>query len=207
MKVKVKICGITNLEDAKAAADAGADMLGFVFYEKSPRYITPEKAEEIISNLPAEVERIALFVNETKEHVKNILKTIKEIGILQFHGDETPEYCNSFNKRIIKAIRLKNISSAKQLEGYNVNFFLLDSFVEGVYGGSGRSFDWSIAKEVKKMYNVPIILSGGLNCENVKEAIEKVRPYAVDVSSGVEVSPGKKDVELVKKFIEEVNGR
>jgi len=203
--VKVKICGITNLEDAQAAVKAGADMLGFVFYEKSPRYIKPDKAKDIISNLPEEIEKVALFVNEDEENVKAILSQIREIGILQFHGDERPDYCNSFNKRIIKAIRVKNRYSIKRLASYSVNFFLLDAFKEDIYGGTGEKFDWELAKEAKK-YSVPIILSGGLNPENVKEAIELVEPYMVDASSGVEISPGKKDPELIKRFIEQAKG-
>lgn len=201
--VKVKICGITNFEDAQTAVLAGCDMLGFVFYEKSPRYIRPDRAGDIISGLPGEVEKVALFVNEQKKTVIDILNQIKEIDILQFHGDETPDYCNAFNKRIIKAIRVKNKDSIKQMASYNVNFFLLDAFKKDVYGGTGENFEWKLAKDAK-VYNVPIILSGGLNPENVKEAIELVEPYAVDVSSGVEISPGRKDPELIKRFIQEV---
>lgn len=203
--VKVKICGITNFEDAQTAVDAGADMLGFVFYEKSPRYIKPEKAKDIISALPKYVERVALFVNEEKEKILMTLEQIKDIGILQFHGDETPDFCNAFNKRIIKAIRVKNKDSIKQMAPYKVNFFLLDAFKKGVYGGTGANFNWNLANDASR-YNVPIILSGGLNPENVKEAIESVKPYAVDVSSGVEISPGKKDSGLIRKFIQEAKG-
>ncbi|UCH11848.1 MAG: phosphoribosylanthranilate isomerase [Candidatus Omnitrophota bacterium] len=200
--IKVKICGITNFEDAQTSVLAGCDMLGFVFYEKSPRYIRPDRAGDIISSLPGGVEKVALFVNEQKETVTDILNQIKEIDILQFHGDETPDYCNAFNKRIIKAIRVKNKDSIKQMASYDVNFFLLDAFKKDVYGGTGENFEWKLAKDAKA-YNVPIILSGGLNPENVKEAIELVEPYAVDVSSGVEISPGRKDPELIKKFIEQ----
>lgn len=200
--VKVKICGITNLEDAQAAVEEGADMLGFIFYNKSPRYIEPEKAKEIISNLPQEIEKAALFVNEEKGAVVDILSRIREIDLLQFHGDETPDYCDAFNKRIIKAIRVKNKDSIRELASYNVNFFLLDAWKRDVYGGTGLNFDWKLTENAKQ-YKVPIILSGGLNPDNVKKAIELVRPYAVDVSSGVEISPGKKDSELIKKFIQE----
>lgn len=200
--VKVKICGITNLEDAQAAVEEGADMLGFIFYNKSPRYIKPEKAKEIISNLPQEIEKVALFVNEEKGAVADALSRIREINLLQFHGDETPDYCNAFNKRIIKAIRVKNKDSIRELASYNVNFFLLDAWKKDVYGGTGLNFDWKLTENAKQ-YKVPIILSGGLNPDNVKKAIELVKPYAVDVSSGVEISPGKKDSELIKKFIQE----
>jgi phosphoribosylanthranilate isomerase len=200
--VKVKICGITNFEDAQAASAAGADMLGFVFYEKSPRYIKPAKAMEIIQALPKHIEKAALFVNEDKETVMAVLDEVKGIDILQFHGDETPQYCNSFNKRIIRAIRVKNKDSIKQMADYKVNFFLLDAFKQGIYGGTGENFNWSLAKEAK-VYDTPIILSGGLTPGNVKEAIETAKPYMVDVSSGVEIAPGKKGPELIRKFIQQ----
>ncbi len=200
--VRVKICGITNLEDAQTAVEAGADMLGFVFFNKSPRCIKPGKAKEIISSLPRQIEKVALFVNEQKESVLDVLSQIKEIDLLQFHGDETPDYCNAFDKKIIKAVRVKDKDSIRQLAKYNVNFFLLDAFKEDIYGGTGLNFDWKLAEEAKA-YNIPVILSGGLNPGNVKEAVELVMPYAVDVSSGVEITPGKKNPELVKKFITE----
>ncbi len=203
--VKVKICGITNQEDAVMAAQAGADMLGFIFYKKSPRYITPQKAKDIMSALPAHIQKIALFVNEEKQVISDILNQIREIDMLQFHGDETPQMCNAFNKMIIKAIRVKGKSSLKDMTKYKVNFFLLDAFKKDTYGGTGLNFDWQLALDAKK-YKVPVILSGGLNPDNVKEAIGQVLPYAVDVSSGVEYSPGRKDASLVKKFIERVKG-
>lgn len=198
--VKVKICGITNIDDAQAAVEAGADILGFVFYNKSPRCIRPDRAKEIIAQLPDEVEKVALFVNEEPAVIKNILREIEEIDILQFHGDETPQFCNDFNKMVIKAIRVRDEQSLKFLEHYKVNFFMLDAFKDDTYGGTGLSFDWKLASEAKK-YNTPIMLSGGLNPDNVKEAVEQVRPFAVDVSSGVEFSPGRKDPEKIKKFI------
>ncbi|MFH0732669.1 MAG: phosphoribosylanthranilate isomerase [Candidatus Omnitrophota bacterium] len=201
--VKVKVCGITNLDDAQAATGMGADMLGFVFYKKSPRYISPKRALDIISNLPQHVEKVALFVNEKEENVRAILNQIKEIGILQFHGEETPQYCGSFNKAVIKAVRVKDAQSIKALSLYEVNYFLLDAFKEDAYGGTGEKFNWELAKEAKS-YKIPIILSGGLNPENVEEAIRVVEPFMVDVSSGVEISPGKKDPELIKKFMEVV---
>ena len=179
-------------------------MLGFVFYNKSPRYIRLDRAKEIIDTLSQEVEVVALFVNEKKETVADTISQIKRIDLLQFHGNETLDYCNAFNKRVIKAIRVKDQDSIRQMSDYKVNFFLLDTFNEDVYGGSGKSFDWQLAKEAKRMTDTPIILSGGLNPENVKDAIKAIAPYAVDVSSGVERSPGRKNPELIKDFIANV---
>ncbi|MBN1405541.1 MAG: phosphoribosylanthranilate isomerase [Candidatus Omnitrophica bacterium] len=205
MTVKAKICGITNLEDAKAAVDSGADMLGFVFYKKSPRFIAPEKALKIIDKLPDAVEKVAVFVDEAETNVKDIISRVAGgVDILQFHGSETADYCRKFDKKIIKVARIKDKNSIDGFESYKVDFFLLDSFKEGAFGGTGKNFDWKLANDFKKLYNVPVILSGGLTCSNVKEAIEKVRPYAIDVSSGVEAYPGKKDARLVKEFIKKV---
>ena len=198
---KVKICGITHLDDAMACVKSGADMLGFVFYKKSPRYISPKKAKEIIAELPQDIEKVALFVNEEKKTVAGILRDIEKIDILQFHGEETGEYCDSFNKMTIKAIRVSDDQSLDKIQQYpRVNFILLDSYNKDVYGGTGLRFDWTLAKSAKR-YNKPIILSGGLNASNVSDAIKFLKPYAVDVSSGVEISAGRKDYELIAEFI------
>jgi len=201
--VKIKICGITNLKDAKAAVDAGADTIGFVF-TKSPRQIKPYDASKIIKQLPVFVNFAGVFVNEKKENVEKIIRTCG-IDTLQFHGDEMPSYCEYFRKarKVIKAFRIKDRDSLMVLSKYDVDGYMLDTFVDGVKGGTGKVFDWQLAKQAKKLA-YPIILSGGLNPKNVKSAIKIVRPYAVDVSSGVELKPGKKDLKLIKEFIKAV---
>jgi len=200
---KVKICGITNLEDARTAQNCGADFVGFVFAD-SARRIDPKKARDIIAQLSSSVKIVALFVNETKEKVIEIVDKIGRVDLLQFHGDETPEYCGHFigAKEVIKAFRIKDEASITPIKAFdNINFVLLDAFKQGQYGGTGKSFDLDLASKIKQ-FNVPIFLSGGLNPDNVKEAVEKVKPYCADVSSGVEKEPGKKDVELVRRFIQ-----
>ena len=204
---KVKICGITNLGDALCAQESGADFLGFVFAQ-SPRRIEPEKAKEIIENISQPVKVTALFVNEKKDVVDSVIATLGRVDLLQFHGEETPEYCGYFtDKKIIKAFRVKGEESISQIQGFsNADFVLLDGYSEKAYGGTGRGFDLELAVKVKK-YDIPLFLSGGLNPDNVEKAILKVRPFCVDVSSGVEKSPGKKDHALVRRFINNVKGK
>ena len=206
-RVKVKICGITNLEDALCAQEAGADFLGFVFAE-SPRRIEPEKAKEIIENISQPVQVTALFVNEKKDVVDSVIATLGRVDLLQFHGEETPEYCGYFtDKKIIKAFRIKGEESISQIQGFNsVDFVLLDSYSEKAYGGTGKGFDLNLALKAKE-FDIPLFLSGGLNPDNVEKAILKVRPFCVDVSSGVEKNPGKKDHALVRRFINNVKGK
>ena len=211
--IKVKICGITNLEDALYAADCGADALGFIFYPKSPRFVEITRAREIISKLPPFITTVGVFVNQS---IENIVNTVHEcnINIVQLHGDETPDYCSKilllspFNKgglggiKLIKAIRVKNEDTLKQIAGYKASTFLLDAYSEDSYGGTGKIFNWDLAINAKGYGR--IILSGGLTHDNVREAIEKVKPYGVDVSSGVEEREGKKDKEKVREFIKKV---
>ena len=200
--IKIKICGITNITDANIAVEEGADFLGFVFAD-SPRKVSIEEASSIIDKVPEEVKIVALFVNEHKKFVDNVIDSLPKVDLLQFHGDEPAEYCNHFkDRKIIKVIRIENNESVKQIEVFkgSIDYILLDTFNKDQYGGTGRSFDWEIAKKAKD-YSIPIFLSGGLNPDNVKEAISNVSPYAVDVSSGVEALPGKKDLKLLKKFI------
>ncbi len=203
-QVRVKICGVTNLEDALLATELGADAVGFVFYEKSPRYINPRTAALIIRELPPFVATVGVFVNEPPE---KLINTAKEAGVgcVQLHGDETPEYCQSLGLRTIKALRVKDASVLNKLRSYTVSGILLDTYREGVPGGTGETFDWEIASEAAGAGR--IILSGGLTPENVREAIEKVHPYAVDVSSGVEKKPGRKDHDKLRKFFEQVRTR
>ncbi len=200
----IKICGITNIEDALKVVELEADALGFVFYEKSPRKITKEEAKEIISSLPKGIVKIGLFVDELEEKV-NEITAYCNFDILQFHGDETPDYCKKFPQKIIKAFRIKDKESLINIPKYEVDYCLLDAYSEAAPGGTGRTFNWELAIAAKK-FGRPIILSGGLNPENVVGAIEKVAPFGVDVSSGVELSPGKKDYKKLKEFITKVRG-
>lgn len=195
--VRIKICGITNLEDALFAVDEGADALGFVFYPKSPRYIQPENAERIIKRLPPFVTPVGVFVNEG---LKKILMTVRITGIrcVQLHGDESPELIDRIPLPVIKAIRVKGMDDIEQMKNFNPSSFLLDTYTDA-YGGSGKSFDLKIALRAKGFGR--IILAGGLTPENVAPAIRRVKPYGVDVSSGVESSPGKKDRKKVREFI------
>lgn len=199
--VKIKICGITNSDDATWVANLGTDYLGLVFAKDSKRKVSIEKAQEIISVLPPYVEKVGLFVNQEVEIINKVLEQCK-LDILQFHGEESPQYCSQFKERakIIKAFRIKDEQSLEQIPQYDVDFYLLDAFVEGEPGGTGEAFNWDLALKVKE-FGRSIFLAGGLNPENVTEVIKKVQPYAVDVSSGVESSPRRKNVELMQEFI------
>lgn len=203
---KIKICGITNLSDALYAVELGVDALGFIF-SNSPRKVAPSQAKEIITQLPPFVSPVGVFVNEALSFVAEIAQFCR-LYVIQLHGDENPEYCLSlFPFKIIKAFRIRVEDDLKKLVEYKevANCFLLDSLGCGaIYGGTGISFDWKLAKKAKEMVNKRIILAGGLNPENVKEAIQICQPYAVDVCSGVEEKPGKKDFVKLKKFVEAV---
>ncbi len=196
---RVKICGITNLKDAQAAVEGGADALGFVFAE-SPRQINPEVAVGIIRSLPPFLTCVGLFVDELPQVVKEIIKECR-LDALQFHGGEPPGYCRQFMIKTIKAFRLRNEDSLEIISHYQVDAYLLDTYREGIPGGTGQSFDWDLALRAKE-FSRPIILAGGLRPDNVAEAIGRVRPYGVDVSTGVEAKPGKKDHKKMKEFIE-----
>ncbi|MDH4101139.1 MAG: phosphoribosylanthranilate isomerase, partial [Nitrospirota bacterium] len=189
--------------DALEAAHLGADALGFNFYPKSPRYIDPEKAREIIRELPPFVTVVGLFVNEDTVRVEEIADRCG-IDILQFHGDETPEYCAGFSRRVIKAFRIKDREDLDYLRAFNVSAHLLDAYSESAYGGTGKTFNWELAAEAKAMGRV--ILAGGLTPRNVADAVGTVGPYAVDVASGVESAPGRKDPALMAEFIRRAKG-
>ena len=206
MNIRVKICGITHPDDAWAAVDAGADALGFMFFEPSPRYITPENAARIASKLPPFVAKVGVFVNAPENVVRATAETCG-LDTLQFHGDETPEFCSSFHRvKVIKSFRVRDAGSLREMEPFQSQAWLLDAFVAGKLGGTGEKFNWDLAIEAKKR-NARIILAGGLTVANVRDAVHKVQPYAVDVSSGVESAPGKKDHAKVREFIAAAKGR
>lgn len=201
VNVKVKICGITNLEDALLSVNGGSDALGFIFYKKSPRYISPLKAKDIIRQLPLHVLKIGIFVNAREKLIKRIAKSCG-LDMLQFHGNESPEFCDRFRDyKIIKAFRIKDKVDYKNILRYNCVAFLFDTFVPSKIGGTGKEFDWRLISHINHIKR-PIFLSGGLHVKNVKQAIGVVQPDWVDVSSSVETKPGKKDQKKVKKFIE-----
>ena len=198
--VKVKICGITNTADAAAAVDLGADALGFVFFRESPRYVPPQEAAAIIKRLPSFIPAVGVFVDETTERIEETA-SISGIDLVQLHGDEPPERCG-LSRRVIKVIRVKSLDSLSPLNRFQdrVTAFLLDTYTPDALGGTGRIFNWDIAVEAKQFGR--IVLAGGLTQDNVAEAVRHVRPYAVDVSSGVELSKGKKDHTKIGLFIE-----
>jgi phosphoribosylanthranilate isomerase len=188
---QVKICGITNKEDALCTAGCGAAALGFIFYPASPRYIKPEDARKIVSVLPDDLVKVGVFVNEKTNEIKRMMEYC-ELDMIQLHGDESPEYCREFSEyRIIKAVELKNDDDLNHALNYDVAALLVDSRQAGLYGGTGRKANWKLACRTKN--KKPLILSGGLNEKNVAEALKVVAPAALDINSGVESEPGKKD--------------
>ncbi|MDD4953624.1 MAG: phosphoribosylanthranilate isomerase [Candidatus Omnitrophica bacterium] len=198
--VKVKICGITNLEDALAAADSRADALGFVFYRKSPRYISPLEARRIIKVLPARIKKVGVFVNAKTQTIKSIAGSC-DLDILQFHGKESPEFCRGFSGyKVVKAFRLKDAIDPEQILRYKTFGYLFDTFIPGKPGGTGRRFNWNLLSKLDKMKQ-QIFLSGGLRACGIKDALKITRADWVDVSSSVETRPGKKDRRKVKEFI------
>ncbi len=201
-RVKVKICGIRSLDKARAAQELGVDALGFNFWEHSPRYIAVADARAIISELDPFVACVGVFVNEDADRVREIHAQLG-LAAVQLHGDESPEYCARLAPvKSIKAFRVRDGFAPESVRAYPVSAVLLDAGAPGRYGGTGQSFDWQIAVEVKKYADV--ILAGGLTAQNVDEAISKVRPTAIDVCSGVEAEPGRKDLEKMRRFMAEV---
>jgi phosphoribosylanthranilate isomerase len=201
--VRVKVCGITNLGDAQAAIDAGSDALGFVFYKKSPRYIKPQNAKEIIKRLPKEVIKVGVFVNALAQKIKQIAK-LCHLDMLQFHGSEPSEFCADFkNYKVIKAFRIKDRIEVQNILKYNTFAYLFDTFLKSKVGGTGKKFNWELVRNIGSIKR-PVFLSGGLTSRNVKRAIKIAKPAWVDVSSSVEIKPGKKDPAKIKRFIEAV---
>ena len=199
---RIKICGITNIDDALMAIDAGADALGFNFVPDTPRYLKDTKAAaKIIEQLPPFITTVGLFVNADPELIQLIADKC-QLDMLQLHGDESPQFCQGFNRRVIKAVRVKDESSCSHLSDYHVSGYLLDTYVKGELGGTGVAFDWRLAVKAKQYGR--IVLAGGLNPDNVGSAVQQVRPYGVDVSSRVEASPGRKDPVKVMAFIQNV---
>lgn len=194
----VKICGVTTLDDALYAAELGADAIGFNFYQLSKRYISPDHAAEIVNSLPADIMRVGVFVNPEREFVNAILQS-NILNTLQFSGEEAPDTISGYRLPVIKAIHVANAESIREMKLFNVDSFLLDTFRNEDFGGTGKTFDWDIAVRAKQFGNV--IVAGGLTPENIADAVRKVKPHGVDVSSGVEIRPGIKDHKKIKEFI------
>lgn len=203
MSARVKICGLTRAEDVKAAVDHGADAIGFVFYDPSPRSVMVEQAKVLAQHVPAFVSVVGLFVNPSDEQVRAVLNQIP-LDLLQFHGDETPEFCNQFGRRWIKAVRVKQAGQIEQAfsDYHQASGLLVDAWDPNRYGGTGHAFNWDLIPLVRPL---PLILAGGLSSDSVYRAVEQVKPWAVDVSGGVEKSKGIKDVEKISNFIEEAH--
>lgn len=201
--VRVKICGITTVEDALLAVDAGADAIGLVFYDKSPRVVTPERAAAIVSALPPFVQAVGLFVNADIDVVNATAESCR-LDLVQLHGDESPEFCAQAVRRVIKAFRVKDGESLLPMKDYRVSGYLLDAWSPAAHGGTGMTFNWDLARDVGGFG--PVILAGGLTPDNVGSAVQMVAPYGVDVSSGVETRPGVKNPDMVRAFIRRAKG-
>ncbi len=197
--VKVKICGITSLEDAVGVCEAGADALGFVFWPESPRYIPPEEAGRITRELPPFVTVVGVFVDEALDRISEITG-VAGLDVVQLHGAEPPDFCEAVGRPVVKAFRIRDERSIVELAGYHVSAYLLDTYRPALPGGTGETFNWELS--VKARGYGRLILAGGLTPENINSAIERVRPYGVDVSGGVEATKGRKDMEKVRRFIE-----
>ncbi len=197
--VEIKICGITNIDDARIAAECGADALGFIFYPRSKRYVVPAKAKEIIQRLPREIIKVGVFVNHEIQEVKEIVQFCG-LHLIQLHGHELPEYCAQFPvSSLIKAVSCQTGKEIQELRNYPVRAILMDGRDPGCYGGTGKKSDWRLAIRIKEKH--PLILAGGLDKQNIREAIETVRPQGVDINSGVEISPGKKDPNKIREIM------
>ncbi len=203
VRTRVKICGITRVEDALIAVGQGADAIGLVFYPPSPRYVTPALAAEIVNSLPAFVTVVGLFVDASRADIEAVLSQV-DIDLIQFHGQETADECRQYGKSYMKAIRVKSDTNLVQYatEYSDAKALLLDTYAEGVPGGTGQVFDWAL---IPKNLSKPVVLAGGLDAENVEQAIRQVKPYAVDVSGGVEFKKGIKDAAKIAAFMRGVS--
>ncbi|MGE4170744.1 MAG: phosphoribosylanthranilate isomerase [Candidatus Margulisiibacteriota bacterium] len=199
--MNIKICGITTMDDAVDAVTLGVDALGFIFYEKSPRYVAPEKAEQIIKALPPFVKVVGVFVNQSKAEIDEIARRCF-LDLIQLHGDESPEFCSQMIRRVLKAFKVAELDDLSGIAAYRdvVSGVLLDTKIPNMEGGTGKTFDWGLALRAKNV-GVPVVLAGGINSSNVKKAIQLVNPYAIDLSSGVESSPGKKDYNKMQEMV------
>jgi phosphoribosylanthranilate isomerase len=201
---EIKICGITRLENALCAAACGADAVGFIFHEASPRYITPEKAKTIIAQLPEEITKVGVFVNREAEEVKRTADMCG-LDLIQFHGDESPAYCRRFTpERVIKAVSPRTAEELRRLADYAVRAFLIDARDAGRFGGTGKRADWELAASIGKTH--PLILAGGLDAENIEAALAAVAPQAADINSGCEIAPGIKDHDRMRRIIGLIRG-
>jgi len=191
MSIRIKICGITRFEDAKIAANLGVDALGFIFFKKSPRYIDPLNASEIIRQLPPFISRVGVFVNESADEISSIIK-ISGINVLQLHGSESPEFCRNYSIPVIKSFSIKPDCDLSIIDNYSTSGILLDTWNSSMHGGSGKTFDWKVAQNICNKFN-NVIIAGGLGPANIEEAVNSLNPYGVDINSGVEISPGIKN--------------
>jgi len=208
--VRIKICGITNEKDALWVVNLGVDYIGFNFYKDSPRKISPKLAAQIIGKLPSFTQPVGVFVNEEMKAVKRIAEKCR-LNLVQLHGEETPEYCRELQTqsprlKIVKAFRIRDKENLDGIGNYSVDYYLLDSYVPGIEGGTGEIFNWDLAVEAKQ-FGKPVFLAGGLTPDNVTQAIEKVDPYGVDVASGVERTPRRKDYNLMREFISRIRAK
>lgn len=199
MSTRIKICGITRLEDAKVAANLGVDALGFIFHPQSPRFIPPEQARNIIRQLPPMINRVGVFVNQTRETIMQIA-TQCGIDTVQLHGNETPEFCDTISLPVIKSFSIRPDSDISKLKEYRTQGILLDTWAPGMQGGSGVTFDWNIARKACGMFS-NIILAGGLGPTNLEDALRMVDPFAVDINSGVEIMPGVKNPHKIRDVV------
>lgn len=199
--IPVKICGITCTADALCAAEAGAEAVGFIFYAKSPRYISWKQTQIIARKLPRTLKKVGVFVNHDREYISNAINKVP-LDLIQLHGEETPKDCLGYSVPVIKALRIKDGQSLAKMDQFKVKAFLLDTWNNEHYGGSGKTFNWSLIQKVSN--TTPLILSGGLNQSNVFTAIKKVSPAALDINSGVETEPGKKDHQEIQKLFEQL---